>query len=407
MSKSKTAGLFVGAVFLIAAGFLCGVLLPTSGVREFLLRQTGSADSGGIADPESETPEALRLRVAALEAKLEKALFRAGKAAAGPDKKAGKEAPPLSRDDWEKMKKAGAGEKGKDGKGWAGKKGKKDWKPGLPEGMTKEEQDALVAEIVADHDWSKTAGALAAWARADRGGRGISMPEKQTLGDFFEVLGELRDVGVDFFDRRVARRFVPAMVSSLGADLDQGQADQITSFVDETAAQEENQPGPDPPLRYAQEKARDIQNTLDLEARMALILRPEQFAEYLAEVGDDPFRSGFGFKTQRFSCTGGSAEEVAEEVADLWGGEWYGLSAHREGMLPVIRRFVTEALGLPAVVEGLDPAARRRAVLERTKRALELQGAAELELPAVLPLAEEERRAFIEARWPVLDLVVE
>ncbi|MHC4600987.1 MAG: hypothetical protein ACYS47_18500, partial [Planctomycetota bacterium] len=313
--------------------------------------------------------------------------------------------------EWDKLKKLEAGKtvgKGKKGeKGWAGKKGKKDWKPGLPEGMTREEQDARVREIVDRHDWPKYAGALAAWDRADRGGRGISLPEKQTLGEFFGALSELGEVGVDFFDRRVARRFVPAMVSSLGANLDEPQAEQITTFIDETAAQEENQPEPDPPLRYAQEKARDIQNTIDLEARMESILRPEQFQEYLTEVGDDPFRSGFGFKTQRMTCAGQTADEVVQEVVNLWAGEWYGLQTHRAAIAPAARQFVTQALALPEPQAGLDAAARRRAILERAKRTLELQGDAEQSLLTALPLSEEQRLAFIEQEWPVLDLVIQ
>ena len=81
-----------------------------------------------------------------------------------------------------------------------------------------------------------------------------------------------------------------------------------------------SEPEPNPPLRYAHQKARDIQRTIQLEEQMLSILRPEQFQEYLAEVGDDPFQSGFGFKTQRLSCTGKTADEVVEQVANLWGG---------------------------------------------------------------------------------------
>jgi hypothetical protein len=307
---------------------------------------------------------------------------------------------------WEKKKLAGAVKKGK-GKGkWDGK-GKEKWKPGLPDGMTKAEQDARVREIVDAHDWAKSTGALSDWIRADREGRGISLPAKETLGDFFGTLGELRDVGVDFFDRRVARRFVPAMVSNLGAHLDEQQTEQITNFVDQAGAQEENRPEPDPPLRYVQEKALDIQRTIDLEDQMAVILRPEQFQEYLSEVGDSPFRSGFAFKTQRMTCSGANGEVIARQVTDLWAGDWYGIEAHRERIAPVAQRYVNEALALPPPPEGLDPAPRRRAVLERAKRVLDLQGAAEQELIATLPLSDEERAAVAEADWPVLDLVIE
>jgi hypothetical protein len=273
--------------------------------------------------------------------------------------------------------------------------------------MTREKQDARVREIVNAHDWPKSAGALAAWGRADQGGRGISLPEKETLGEFFDTLEELSEVGVGFYDRRVARCFVPAMVSNLGANLNDQQAEQITGFIDQTAPQEENQPEPDPPLRYAQEKALDMRRTIQLEEQMASILRPEQFQEYLAEVGDDPFRSGFGFKTQRLSCTGKTADEVVEQVANLWGGAWYGLEAHRADIASAANQFVSQALALPVPDSGLEPAARRRAILERTARALELQGNAEQELLTGLPLSEEERLAFIGSRWPVLDLVID
>jgi hypothetical protein len=400
--KSKSLLLFGAAVFLLGVGFVAGMAVSSAGFADLgiFTAQPAASDS-----EETVVPQALHLHVKQLKAQLEESQDRVevleAKMGKGewdkdlPDKSDKIEKPKGGKAEWAKKKKGG--------KAWAGKK---DWKPGLPEGMTREEQDARVQEIVDRQDWPKYAGALVAWSRADRGERGITLPEKEVLGEFFGALGELTEVGVEFFDRRVARRFVPAMVSSLGANLDEHQAEQITGFVDQTARQEENQPEPNPPLRYAQEKARDIQNTMDLEARMESILRPEQFQEYLAEVGDDPFRSGFGFKTQRMACTGKTPDEVAEQVVNLWAGEWYGLQAHRAAITSAAQQFVSQALALPVPNAGLEPAARRRAILERTKRALELQGNAEQQLLATLPLSEEERLTFIASRWPVLDLVI-
>jgi hypothetical protein len=407
MNRSRTVYIFVGFLVLAALAAVGVVLLMDRDLIDLNIPGALSKSESNVTD--TEATEGLRRQVEELKTELAESRERVkeleSKLAFDPAtvKQPGKS----GKTDMSKDEKAEWAKKKKDGKAWAGRKGKKDWKPGLPEGMTREEQDLRVREIVDRLDWPKFADAIAVWGRSDSGGRGISVEEKETLGEFFAALGQLNEVGVEFFDRRVARRFVPAMVSSLGANLDEGQSQQITGFVDEVARQEETQPEPDPPLRYAQEKALDIQNTIDLEARMQSILRPEQFQEYLAEVGDDPFRSGFGFKTQRLACAGATAEEVTNQVTDLWAGDWYGLQDHRAGIAAIAQRFVSDAVAVPPVDTALSPAARRRAVLERTLRILELQGRAEQEILATLPLTEEQRLTVIGSQWPVLDLVIE
>ncbi|MHC5080158.1 MAG: hypothetical protein ACYTHN_14160 [Planctomycetota bacterium] len=404
-STSKILFLLAAAVLLVAAGFVAGMMVTSSGQPLFGIQPEKVEAPGDPGMKGAEDVFALRKRVEELEAQLETAKAGGEKPRGKPNKDGGKKKA-LSKAEWELLKKAEAAKKGK-GKGKGKWEGKKDWKPGLPEGMTRAEQDQRIREIVDAHDWRKSAGALVACDRADREGRGISLPVKQTIGDLYDAIGELREVGVPFSDPRVARRFVPAMVSSLGANLDTQQTEQITQIVDQAAQRAENQPEPDPPLRYVQEKAQDIQRTLDLEQQMESILRPEQFLDYLAEVGTDPFRSGFAFKVQRMTCTGATADAVAQQVVNLWSGDWYGLEAYRAQIAPVAHGYVTEALALPVPDEGLEPAVRRRAILVRAKRILERQGAAEQALITSLPLSEEERSAVIGMRWPVLDLVIE
>jgi hypothetical protein len=412
MNSRKTLVLYgamiLAAVVLAMAGV---VLLQARDGEDLEVRGEQASFSDGRGGAEKETSAALRKRVKDLESQLAKSRARLAESR---DRVRGLERQlarsdmnrPVTPDPIEKPKagKVTAGKKGKDAMAWAKKKPKL----GLPEGMTREEQGARVREIVDAHDWQKSASALAAWGRADRRGRGISLSEKEALGPFFEMLGRLGELGVGFYDPRVARMFVPAWTSGLGADLDARQSEQLTAFIDETARQEEIAPESEPefPLRYAHEKARDLQRTLELERQMESLLRPEQFQSYLAEVGDDPFTSGFGFKTSRMTCAGKTVNAVGEEVARLW-LIVYKLEARLQPqVVAAAQRFVTGAMALPVPSAGLDASARRRAILERAVRGLQLQGNAEQTLLTTLPLSDDERRAALGRHCPVLDLEI-
>lgn len=402
---------FLLAGMLVALAVL-GVVLMLRDDREGTIDAGSGSASGGSGD-DGRSREELLAENRALAGELEAAKERiralettrdSGKDAGGGKKEA---------TDIEAMKAAWAeaekreGQEEKKGKGDKAWSGKKETRIGLPEGMTREEQDARVREIVEAHDWEASADALHAWEESNEGGRGVSIEEKEALGSFFETIGALAGIGVEFFDLRVSRRFAPARISSLGADLDERQAERVASFVDEVSRREANEPEPDPPLRYAHAKARELSLTLDLERHLESTLRPEQFLAYLESVGDDPFASGFGFKTDRLSCAGETPSALAEQTADLW-SRVHGLEeVHRSLVLDAAHGLVSQALSVPPAPDGGDVAPRRRAILERRIRLLELQGDAEQALLLAFPLGEDGRARAFAAQCPVIDLVLE
>ncbi|GEM_PF-3527089 len=405
MNDRKTP---VRVVMVFLGGLLAGgagALLLTASEDPILSFRGGRETvSDEVLPLEGRDLTALQEKVRELESRLDASRARVRKLES---KRGGKEEKPDSASAWADVMKTGKNGGGKKAD-WDGKK-KEDWKPGLPEGMTRAEQDESVRALVDAHDWENTADALLSWDRTRRGEGSLSIPEKETIGTFFELLGGLQELGVDFFDARVARRYIPARVSGLGADLDAFQSDRIAAYIDEEAQREASEPAPAVPLRYAHEKARDMRRTLQLEQRMASLLRPDQLQAYLAGVGDDPYASGFGFKADRLSCSGATLEQAAEEVAEVW-MRFYGLDASlRSRVAQEALRFVTEASGAPGPLPDpdLDPFARRRAVLERAERALQRQGDAEQALLAALPLSEEKRAAALASTCPVLDVVIE
>lgn len=394
------------AVILIAAGLAAWRYMQD---RDDYLDMPGahgvSPEGGSDASPDP----ALREKVAVLETalalsnkrvrQLEKKLgIEPGASLAG-----GKEQT-NSKDFIDSGKKAGKGEK-EGSKTWdKAKKGK--GKIGLPEGMTRQEQDARVREIVDGHDWERSVGAMLSWERSREGGRGVSMDDKESIGEFLELIGQLNEVGVDFFDPRVTRRHAPARIDAMGADLSDRQAGQISQFVDDTAARTAAEPRPDGPLLYADQKASELGQVLALERHMETILRPEQVQAYLAEVGDNPFRDGFGFKTARFSCTGATLDEVASEVAQIW-CQIYGIpEASRPMANTGALDYVNQILNAPPVTIEGSPA-RRHAMIERAIARLEAQASAERALLETVPMTEEQRASAHEAQCPVLDLVLE
>lgn len=292
----------------------------------------------------------------------------------------------------------------KQGGGKARRAGKP--RPGLPEGMTREQQDQRVQALVQAHGWGASVTALRAAMEAKSGGRGLSLAERRSLESFFGVLEQLGKLGVDLHDPRVERVFVPAWVSGLGADLDPRQAEQLASFVDEAAqrAEESEPPEPEHPLRYAHLKARDVARTQEVEAQLRALLRPEQLEAYLAEVGDDPFDSGLGLKTDRLACPATTVAALAAQVSEAWSAQ-YRLP---EQLAPQVHaaayRFATSALVVPGLPSRQDAAARRQAVLRRARQLLALQGDAERDLLMGLPLSSEERAAAFERHCPVLEL---
>lgn len=397
--------LAAAALTLLALG-VTAVFVLTGRERTVLVGPEKDADASGRPDAGRDPGSAaLRGEIEALRAQLDASRERVRELEAKRGAEAGGEpAPGKAGGDGDPKAGADAEKKGK-GKGGFWDEGKGE-KARLPEGVTREEQDARVAALVDAHDWDKTAEALRALMQAGQGGRGVSLDEKEHLGSFFALLGELQELGVDFFDHRVARRSVPAMVSRLGANLDEAQQERITALVDETGRSEELEPEPDPPLLYAQRKARDIRSTIRLESQMATILRPDQFEDYLAGVGDDPHRSGFAFKTAKLACQGRTAYAVAEEVARTWVA-CYGLEAgHQAQAAPFAARLVSNVLALPVPDSGLEAWARRRGILERAARALDLQGDAERDFLLALPLTVEQRAEVFAATCPVLDLVL-
>lgn len=293
------------------------------------------------------------------------------------------------------------------GKNPAPAKGKKASGPfGLPEGMTLAEQTARVRAVVEAHDWNATVGALRAGVRNRSGaGAGMTLAQRDALKGFFGMLGELQEVGVGFYDARVARVFVPSWTRALGADLDARQADALGAYVEEASRQREATQGPAPevPPRYAHEKAEELRRTIAIEEELRSLLRPDQLAGYLAEVGDDPFDSALGLKTNRMPCEGRTVAALAEEVTRIWLSQ-YALdeALRRPQVEAAARRFAADALAVPPVPDGLDAFSRRRAVLDRAVTLLTLQGDAEQAMLAELALPEDVRDGILSRRCPAL-----
>ena len=265
---------------------------------------------------------------------------------------------------------------------------------GLPEGMTQEEQDAIVAEAVAAYDWET---GVAAW-QASMGRRGVSLRQKRAIGDMFEVFRELRGVGVAHDDPRVARAFVPAWVGALSGELSEAQLEQVAAVVDEVVEPVED-PAEEPteegalPVRYARVQAAEVRETRALEQRLETILEPEQLAAYLDEVGDDPFASGLALKTNRIRCEGQTVPELSEEVTELWMLAFKLPEEDRSRANGLAYRLASQVLSAAPLPDRSEAFRWRQALLERAEEALVWQADAERELLLGLTGTAEEREA--------------
>jgi FecR protein/Putative zinc-finger len=398
--------LIMGSGALLAVTVSAGVVLLSSSdgeEREVRAGQIGLADGQGGIDVEDAV--ALRDRVSEQESQLAAANARVRELEAllgveheplPGDPSAPESGPQDPKDGWD------------DDEGWGGKK-KKELPPlGLPEGMTQWEQDEQVRALVEAMDWETSVAAMRAIRVERSGGRSLSLEEKETLGAFFEALNELRQIGVGFYDPRVARWFVPEYVSgALGADLDAQQAEQLAAFVARTGERDRANPEPEPalPHRFAHTAAQDVRRTRDLELELQRLLRPEQLEAYLADVGDDPFSSGLATKSNRISCPGDTVPEVADQVARLWTNTYKLPPEFAPQVAAAAERFASGGLALPPLAADRDAFAGRQARLERAIQLLELQAEAEHQMLLSLPVSDEdERAARFTGRCPIIEL---
>lgn len=401
------AGLALGAGFGIAFGYLLAPREDVAGLRE------GQEGGGVAAGSDAAALEAAKTesdRLAAEVAELKEKLALAGGAPAVVEKPA--DSPPLKpategkggktsdpKADWEATKKAAAAGKEK----WAGK-GKGGMGPAAepPEGMTREQWDAAVRIIVEGHDWRESLAAVRRLGDAKRSGRAMEPEDLARWESLQETWRELNDLGVARDDPRVLRGTVPGRISALGANLNESQAAQLGTTVEELARREAARPAPDVPERFATATARRLRHVIALEDRMAQLLSAEQMQGYLAEVGDDPFASGWETKPWRMHV-GTTVEEVAERALGHWSNH-YGITElePRDRLGAEAATFAAAAVAVAGPVAGMDAVQRRRAILERTARIAELQGEAEQRFLATGPgLSGDARAAALQRQAPV------
>jgi hypothetical protein len=270
-----------------------------------------------------------------------------------------------------------------------------------PPGMTEEEQSSRVRTLVDTHSWRLTAQALRAGMKSKNGGRSLSMKEAVAMKAFDALMKQLFALGVGFSDARVARAFVPAWVSSLGVDLDEPQIAQLQAFLDSTprpAAPRYNRP-----LAYAESKIVDLQWTLELEQQLQRMLDSSQLQKYLANVGDNPFESGLALKIKRVSCPATKTIERAAQVVEIWSKAFQTAPADRGLLRSRAQRLVSDVAELPTASASIAGFQRRRAILLRAVKILELQGEAEWDLLQSLAAGSEKSEKIMKRQCVVIE----
>lgn len=400
------AGLLLGAGLGLMLGYLLATPQDVAGLRGGLVGESGATGS----DPEAlAAAKAESERLAAEVAELKARLAPAGDAPTGmenpsarlPLKPATEGMSGEPQVDWDAEKKQAAASKARSewkGKGGTGKGASSD----PPDGMTHEEWDDAVRVIVDGHNWRESLSALQRLGDAKSSGRPMEPADLQAWESMQAAWGALEALGVGRGDPRVLRGTVPGRINALGANLNDSQAAQLGQTVEEIATRDAARPEPTAPVRFATETAHQLRNVIALEAQMGTLLNAEQLQAYLAEVGDDPFASGWQTKPWQQRLAG-----TTEAIASLALGHWsnsYGVTeaAHRAVLAREAASFAAAATEVPGPVAGLDTAGRRRAVLEQAARVAELQGAAEHRfLTAGLGLQADALAAALQRHAPV------
>lgn len=266
--------------------------------------------------------------------------------------------------------------------------------------------DEKVREAVAKMDWKSGTRALAAFFKANRTGEPIDpaiYAELSRMNVAVEEVSRLRGLKnpwAAYDDPAVEQEFLPAWLDALGAGLDEQQTDTIKRQVREWAAAPED-PTEKPARTHLERTARSLREDIEFEALLEQLLRPDQYGRYLESVGDDPYFSmGQIKRTTIASRDGDLASGVAEELART-----FQLSeAVRPGVVDVATRFVEAVRATPFPPRTLEPAARRRASIERAATLLDLQRKAELELSQDTRLSAEERKRLLAGSQAIIDL---
>jgi hypothetical protein len=252
--------------------------------------------------------------------------------------------------------------------------------------------DDRVRAIVEGVEWPDVMKAFVTFAKAQKSGRSAQLEPSTyvALSKLNIVAAEVAKVRgltnpyAAYADPILHEAFLPAWLDALGADLDVGQRDAVRKM----AREEKPKVGDAPRRSFLASVRSDLADQIELEKTLATLLRPDQHARYLENIGDDPF---FGRPMSEREMTSPIESTLVDKAtADLV--KRFELSGPAVKAAQVIAaRWVKESLAVPPVDPSLDPAARRLATLRRTAALADLQERVEKELAQDSALTVEER----------------
>jgi hypothetical protein len=270
-----------------------------------------------------------------------------------------------------------------------------------PNGMTDEEIDSNVQALVKAHSWELTAQALRAKNKSNS--RSLSMEEKLALKDFFGLLEKLEKLGISFFDRRVAKAFVPAWINSLGVDLRADQVSALSGFLEDS--EKVLPPQWNRPLRYSESQIANLCWTLILEQELNRLLTPEQLNEYLKNVGDNPYDSALALKVKRINCPGSDFSKQVSQVTKIWNQAFNIADKEQALVQSIASQFVAEVNEIKEPESNSTKFQRREIILRRAIKCLEYQGEAEWELLRGLSAESTKPEEILNQQCSVIEFV--
>jgi hypothetical protein len=258
--------------------------------------------------------------------------------------------------------------------------------------------DEKLEALIRAFDWDAAGRALAAAAEARRSKRGpmfgdpsirLEMSKLElAIAEMSRALGA-SDPEAAYEDLRVQGALAAARLKALGASLDARQRDLLRrELLARRAAAGAGVVAGAAPRTVAEKALRTVQDDLALEEALPSILTPEQYAEWLARAGDDPF---LGKPWPRMVMGVDESVDVGRDLAEQWARRFAIGEPGRPALLDIARRFADGMLGVPEVPRSLPARERRLGNLRRAARKLEAQVACERELSVEPTFTPDER----------------